>query len=71
MMDVNTAKKNLQEFCTLHGIVHQTSYAHIPQQNDVAECKNRYILDIVRSPLFDMHVLKTFLGDAILASFFL
>ena len=40
---------NLQEFYSSKGIVHQTSCAHTSQQNDVAECKHRHILDVTRT----------------------
>lgn len=43
---------NLPEFCTSHGIIHQTSCAHIPQQNGIAEHKNRHLFDIARTLVF-------------------
>lgn len=36
------------------GIVHQTIYAHTPQQNGVVECKNRQLLDVAQDFLFHM-----------------
>jgi hypothetical protein len=38
------------------GIIHQTLCAHTLQQNGIAECKNRHLLDVVRCLLFHMHV---------------
>lgn len=37
-----------------NGIVHQTIYAHTPQQNGVVECKNRQLLDVAQDFLFHM-----------------
>jgi transposase InsO family protein len=42
------------------GIIHQTSCAHTPQQNGVAECKNRYLLDVACCLLIHMHVPNNF-----------
>ncbi|KAK8954626.1 hypothetical protein KSP39_PZI001744 [Platanthera zijinensis] len=42
--------------CTEFGIIHQTSCAYTPQQNGIAERKNRHLLDVARSLMFQMHV---------------
>ena len=42
-----------------------------PQQNGVAECKNRHLLDITRTLLFCRHVLKEYWGDVILIACYL
>ncbi|KAL4284866.1 hypothetical protein GQ457_16G010810 [Hibiscus cannabinus] len=56
--------KNLfEDFCKEHGIIHQLTVRYTPQQNGVAERKNRTILDMARSmvkgnpALFDLEVL--------------
>ncbi|KAL4383374.1 hypothetical protein GQ457_15G025730 [Hibiscus cannabinus] len=42
--------KNLfEDFCKEHGIIHQLTVRYTPQQNEVAERKNRTILDMARS----------------------
>ncbi|KAL4369158.1 hypothetical protein GQ457_05G011330 [Hibiscus cannabinus] len=42
--------KNLfEDFCKEHGIIHQLTVRYTPQQNGVAERKNRTILDMARS----------------------
>lgn len=48
-----------------HGIIHQSSCAHIPQQNGVVERKNRHILEVARSLMFTTHVPKFFWGEAV------
>jgi transposase InsO family protein len=53
------------------GIIHQTSCAHTPQQNGVAERKNRHLLEVARCLLFHMHVPKQFWSDAVLTACYL
>ena len=38
--------KSLSEFFYDHGIIHQSSYAHTPQQNGVVERKLRHLLEV-------------------------
>ncbi|RVX02403.1 Retrovirus-related Pol polyprotein from transposon RE1 [Vitis vinifera] len=49
-----------------HGILHQSSYAHTPQQNGVAERKNRHLVETARTLLLHSHVPFRFWGDAVL-----
>ena len=42
------------------GIIHQSSCIDTPQQNGVAERKNRHLLDVVRSIMLTMNVPKNF-----------
>ena len=49
-------------FMSQHGILHQSSYAHTPQQNGVAECKNRHLIETTRTLLLHYHVPFRFLG---------
>ncbi|KAL4348199.1 hypothetical protein GQ457_17G003570 [Hibiscus cannabinus] len=42
-------KNLLEDFCKEHGIIHQLTVRYTPQQNGVAERKNRTILDMERS----------------------
>ena len=44
---------------------------HTPQQNGIAECKNRHILEVARALCFTMHVPKRFWADAIMIVVFL
>ena len=53
-----------------HGILHQSSCACTPQQNGVAECKNRHLVETART-LLHHKVHQCFLGDAILIACYL
>jgi hypothetical protein len=52
--------KEFAEFCELHGIKRQLTAAYTPQQNGVAERKNRTIMNMVRSLLNSRKVPKIF-----------
>ena len=56
---------------TSMGIIHQSSCSYTPQQNGVAERKNRHLLEVARCLLLQMNVPKVFWGDAVLTSYFL
>ena len=43
-------------FMSSHGILHQSSYAYTPQQNGVAERKNRHLVETTRTLLFHLKV---------------
>ncbi|KAL1203447.1 Retrovirus-related Pol polyprotein from transposon RE1 [Cardamine amara subsp. amara] len=53
-----------KEFVGKHGIIHQTSCAYTPQQNGVAERKNRHLMEVARAMMFDRSVPKTYWSDA-------
>ena len=52
--------KPFQSFMLQRGIFHQTSCVDTPSHNEVAERKNRHLLETVRALLFQMHVPKHF-----------
>ncbi|RVX02515.1 Retrovirus-related Pol polyprotein from transposon RE2 [Vitis vinifera] len=58
-------------FMSHHGILHQSSCAHTPQQNGVAERKNRHLVETARTLLLHSHVPFRFWGDAILTACYL
>ncbi|BFG28235.1 hypothetical protein CerSpe_145090 [Prunus speciosa] len=62
---------SLTEFFQQHGIIHQTTTAYTPQQNGIAERKNRHLLDVARSLCFTMQVPKQFWADAVMTAVFL
>ena len=43
-------------FMSQHGILYQSSCAHTPQQNGVAERKNRHLVETARTLLLHCHV---------------
>ena len=54
-----------------HGILHQTSCPYTPQQNGVAERKNRHLMEVARSMMFQANVPKRFWSDAVATSCYL
>ncbi|XP_062028861.1 uncharacterized protein LOC133744845 [Rosa rugosa] len=61
----------MQEFMQSHGIRHQTSNSYTPQQNGLAERKNRQLLEVVRASLFGMHVPREYWGEAVKSATYL
>ncbi|KAK2353155.1 putative mitochondrial protein [Trifolium repens] len=57
-----------QSFLASHGIIHQSSCAHTPQQNGVAERKNRHLVETARTLLLHHNVPSRFWGDAIVTA---
>ncbi|XP_021829064.1 uncharacterized protein LOC110769409 [Prunus avium] len=53
---------DLNEFFQDHGIIHQRSCPSTPQQNGVAERKNRHLLEVVRASLFGANMPRSFWG---------
>ena len=62
---------SLSSFMSSHGILHQSSCAYTPQQNGVAERKNRHLVETTRTLLLHHKVPQRFWRDAILASCYL
>ena len=54
-----------------HGILHQSSCAHTPQQNGVVERKNRHLIETARTLLLHYHVPFRFWGDVVLTACYL
>ncbi|CAL8989639.1 unnamed protein product [Prunus brigantina] len=67
--------KNDKPFALIHsddnGLLHETTCPYTPQQNGVAERKNRHILETARSILIEAHMPKMFWSDAILYAVYL
>lgn len=54
-----------KDFCEQNGIKRKLTVAYTPQQNGVAERKNRTVMNMVRSMLFDKKIPKTFWPEAV------
>ncbi|RVX01148.1 Retrovirus-related Pol polyprotein from transposon TNT 1-94 [Vitis vinifera] len=59
------------EFLAQEGIVHLSSCVDTPQQNGIAERKNRHLLEVARSLMFSMNVPKLFWGQVVLTAAYL
>lgn len=60
--------KDFESFCATHGIKRQLTTSYTPQQNGVAERKNRTILNMVRSMLRTSGIPKSFWPEIVLWS---
>ena len=61
----------LGSYLSLHGIVHCSSCVDTPQQNGIAERKNRHLLETARALLFTKQVPKYLWGEAVLTATYL
>ena len=61
----------LGEFFSQKRIIQQSTYTNTPQQNGIAARKNRHLLEVAKSLMFNSNVPKHFWGDAILTSYYL
>lgn len=61
----------LDDFFLKNGIVHQSSCPNTPQQNGVAERKNRHLLEVARALLFSSKVPNYLWGEAVLTAAYL
>jgi transposase InsO family protein len=61
----------LREFFHSKGIIHETSCVGTPQQNGVAERKNRHILETARSMLLEYEVPQVYWDHAVAAAVYL
>jgi Reverse transcriptase (RNA-dependent DNA polymerase)/Integrase core domain len=63
--------KTLRDFFHSNGIIHETSCVGTPQQNGVAERKNRHILETARSMLLEYEVPQVYWDHAVSAAVYL
>ena len=59
------------EYLSSQGIQHQTTCPYTPEQNGVAERKNRHLLEVTRSMMISMNVPKHLWGQAVLTAAYL
>ena len=62
---------SFQNYLQQKGIISQRSCPYTPQQNGVAERKNRHLLDVVRTLLIDSFVPTKFWVEALSATIYL
>ncbi|CAN1319890.1 Retrovirus-related Pol polyprotein from transposon RE1, partial [Linum perenne] len=62
---------DLNMFLTSKGIIHQSSCRDTPQQNGVAERKNRHLLEVTRALMFSSNIPKYLWGHALLTAAYL
>lgn len=69
MLRTNQGKEfcsnEFNEFCTNHGIAKQLTVAYTPQQKEVAERRNRSIMNFVRSMLFEKNFRKELWAETV------
>jgi hypothetical protein len=70
-MEPNLSIKIFIFFFKEHGIIHQTSCEHTPEQNRISERKNRHIIEMTRCLLLQSYVPKKIWSDAVLTSTYL
>ena len=63
--------KEMTEFFKGRGLVHQTTCPYTPEQNGVAERKNRIILEVTRALFFDSNVPKFLWPKAVATAVYL
>ena len=59
------------DFCKYHGIKRQFTAHYTPQQNDVAERKNRTIMNMARSMMKEKHLSNEYWGDDVTCSVYI
>lgn len=60
-----------EEFLQQHGVIHQVTVPYSPQQNGVSERKNRTVMEMARSIIFEKKLPKTFWAEAVATSVYL
>ena len=61
----------LKRYLEAHGTIHQTTCSDTPQQNGVAERKNRHLLEVVRASLIEAHMPLSYWGHALTSAAYL
>ena len=53
------------------GITHQSTCVNTPQQNSIAERKNRHLMEVARALMFSMNMPKYLWGESVLTAAYL
>ncbi|CAN1822216.1 Retrovirus-related Pol polyprotein from transposon TNT 1-94, partial [Linum perenne] len=61
----------LGSFLSSRGVIHSSSCVDTPEQNGIAERKNRHLLEMTRALMFGTHVPKHLWGEALLTATYL
>ena len=59
---------SLTAFCEKNGIIHETSAPYMPQQNGVAERKNRILKNMINTMLVSSGLSNNMRGEAVLTA---
>ncbi|KAM0954162.1 putative RNA-directed DNA polymerase [Dioscorea sansibarensis] len=70
-MPKNTLHLPIGNYLKEQGLVHVSSWVDTPQQNGIAERKNRHLLEVARCLMFSTHVSKFLWGEAVLTAAYL
>ena len=65
---VNIFEFNLLFFCEENGLIHQTSAPYTPQQNGLAERKNRTLVDMINVNIMHAKLPTNLWGEALLTA---
>nr|GEV23235.1 retrovirus-related Pol polyprotein from transposon TNT 1-94 [Tanacetum cinerariifolium] len=60
-----------EDFIRQQGVIHQVTVPYSPQQNSISERKNRTVIEMARSMLYEKKLPKTFWAEAIATSVYL
>jgi IS30 family transposase len=63
--------QNFSNYLKQKGILHQTFCVYTPQQNRISERKNRHLLEVTRTLLFQNNVPKIFWSEVVLTATYL
>ena len=61
----------LKRYLEAHGTIHQTTCSDTPQQNRVAERKNRHLLEVVCASMIEAHMPLSYWGHALTSAAYL
>lgn len=59
------------KFLIEHGIIHQNSCPYSPQQNGIAERKNRHLLETAKALIFTDSILNSYWREDVLTAVYL